>query len=223
MVLPSRGRFPVNPCPAPYPSTGLSKLLITRPLAFDYLTDYENFMNSLISPSLKRSLRIIRIDCAVDYSKPLQTVIQSLDVLFKRVNIEHHNTGGRRTGLRIGTRSEKIIVYDKALERRQKQVLTRIEMQQTGSRLLTRSYLDLVDILKTAPEKLAEWAFGSVRLYNIAANPLLALSDAESARLAVVQRKIESGGFFQTKRELNDSGNFARDYQRLLEISEWPE
>jgi hypothetical protein len=189
--------------------------LITRPSAFPNFEEYLAYLKQILFEQEIQDLRLTRLDLAIDYSQPISSVLPGFDFKWKQAQVSFIDEGGQRTGVRIGKGTEKLQIYDKAIESNLPHFLTRIEIQLSGAKLPTRS-------LKGFQEALLQndWnPFEIVTLSQVTfPDDLEAFTKAEQDRLRSLKPVLNREGFFAAKRHFGHQGNFQRDYLSLINI-----
>jgi hypothetical protein len=191
--------------------------IITRPSAFSSWDKYTETMESLFGDSIADS-RMHRLDFAVDYETPFANMLTCIDVTHKRQRSEFQEKSGVKTGLIIGTGSNKILVYDKALEQGVPGSLSRIELQLTG-----KSVPDTK--LKLLPNTISASEFSPfhlVRLNDVAIDASALTHSTEIVhRMQEFRTLLQHNGFYGARKALNQARNFDRDYMKHLTLTRW--
>ena len=152
----------------------------------------------------------------MDFACELSTLIQSLDVANKRSELTYENKSGARTGVIIGKRSEVFAVYDKAKETNSVDLISRIELRLSGSKVPTRSIADI-------PLKLASQIFFKNLIGLSVTETKNTKTSDQNERLRQFKGIWGRDGFFAAKRFMNQSRNFDRDFANLIETRPWAE
>ena len=189
--------------------------LITRPSAYQSFFEYKSVLRSVLMPEELSSMRLTRLDLALDFPVNLDGFLRSFDVIYKRSKISYLDEGAQRTGLIVGRGNEKILVYDKAREQHLPNPLTRLELQISGRKLPTKSFDELPFFFSSENT----WSpFEHIELNSITDRKSLALTPTESARLSEFRSLLSREGYLSARRVFNKQGNFDRDYKPLIEI-----
>lgn len=192
--------------------------LITRPSAYPTFAHYQNQLEQLLSKQEIKNLRITRLDLAIDYQEELSSILRGFDFKRKQAQVSYIDRGGKRTGLCIGKGTEKILVYDKAIESNLSQPLTRIEVQLSGKKLPARDLSSLEKVLlDTKWNPFDQISLNDVELPEHPAS----LPSIQQERLSSLTPILNREGLFSARRVFNEQGNFQRDYQSLINVQPW--
>jgi hypothetical protein len=190
--------------------------VITRPAFFPLYSAYLENLCQLLTVKELKAARITRLDFTVDYLTPFAKFMRGLDIAHKRARVEHIDKGSVRTGFRVGSQPETILVYDRAFKAGLEQPSTRLEIQLTGTKLPARSFREL-----SACRELDYRPFRSVKLYNVSlAEPSL-LNPIERSRHAELSVLLEREGYFSARKKLDEAGQFNRHYLPLMNRTRW--
>ena len=182
--------------------------LTINPSDFGSLNDLESFLEKIYGQDIFDS-KISRIDCTVDYFQPLKNVLRGFDIPNKSAKSEYSDETAW-TGLKVGKKNDKIVVYDKQKESGVNFPMTRIERQMTGTKVPVkylkdlRSYLS--DLVSCNPLE------GLVTNYIEFIRPLNKMNDARESKFNELKALVNHDGYFQTRKKLNENRNFRRDY-----------
>lgn len=154
-----------------------------------------------------------RMDFTVDiYEEEFETILAGLDIKNKKANSEYAN-GSMRSGLLIGSGNDKVNAYNKAKKEKEKAPRTRIERQMSGNKILVKKFGDL----KNEISRIIEFdPFETIQLNKIIFNDENANTDVQQKRLNELKTLIKYEGLFLTRKKLNTSNHFDRDYKALF-------
>lgn len=181
--------------------------LFFNPSQFSNITHMMNLLKEVIGDQLEE-FQLSRVDYAVDIPVEYLEVLRGLDVKYKRANSEFLGNS-IRTGLVVGTKDDKVKVYDKSKELGLDHPLTRIERQVRGSYLIVKKLIEL-------PESLGK-ILNFKPLSIVSTNHLefldgICKTTEQFKKFNEIKVLIEYEGYFLTKKKLNKNGNFKRDY-----------
>jgi hypothetical protein len=198
-----------------HPNNDVITRLISRPSAFASFGEYKTFLADIIPDQNLSSLKITRVDLAVDYPMPLAQFMRGLDVSHKRAKLTYTDNGPTRTGLLIGKGAEKLLVYDKAHEQGMSDPMTRIELQLSGGKLPTRSLDSMASAL--AKGRL----FTNINLSDVRLKELPSPTEGQRQRQSQLDQLISREGLLSARQVLNTDRNFRRDFGSLLDVTAW--
>jgi hypothetical protein len=171
-------------------------------------------MDTLV-PGFCNSLKIERLDLALDFDTELSVVVRDVDISYKQDEVEYTHRGGETTGVKVGKSTEKITVYDRRRVTKGNDKFVRIEIQLKGKKLPTRRVNDLPEAIM---DPMHVW-FGGVSLQRATVLDDFGIR-SDTARIKVL---LDEEGYMRVRKKLNRDGNFARDYQKRLQVTLWPE
>jgi len=170
-----------------------------------------------LGTNLMRNASFRRLDIAVDYAVDLESFLMSLDISRKRARHEFIDMGSNRTGIRVGSGTEKFVIYDKARKSGQAAPLTRLEVQLSGSRLPCQDFEGLIALQQFFP-------FKSVSLHDVTLpDAELLLTPSLRTKLSEVKTLLRQEGYLAARLKLGKHGNFERDYGKHLTRRPWSE
>ncbi len=196
------------------------KAIVSRPSAFISFSAYQDYLADILSSSELASLRVTRLDVAIDYEMAFSEFIQGFEVRNKQVRTAYTDEGPGRTGILFGRGTEKIQVYDKALESGLTESLSRLELQLAGSHLPTQKFTEL----STALVGPLWQPFDAISISKVRVlEPSEIWSQSQRERMAELSVLLRREGYSSARRALNGQGNFERDYLPFLEVQPWSE
>ncbi len=170
----------------------------------------------LFSPTVLNS-KIYRIDFTTDIYEEYEQVLRGLNVKFKSANVEYIGKSVR-TGIKIGSNSDKIIIYNKALKEKVDKPWTRIERQMSGSKVPVKK---LIELRHALPEILANNPLEIITLNNLElVKPEFPKGD-QLERFYEFRTLIEHEGYFLTRKKLNEKyhKNFNRYFGEFFTLT----
>lgn len=156
--------------------------------------------------------KIYRLDFTVDIYEEYSKVLSGLDIKFKKTNSEFIG-GSIRTGLNVGGKNDKVIIYDKGVKEKVDHPWTRIERQMSGRSIFIQRFGDLksklIDIIQFNP-------LGIVKLENIQVIEDAKHTSIQLERINELKALLKYEGYFLAKKKLTLNNNFQRDYGCFL-------
>jgi hypothetical protein len=185
-----------------------SHYIIINPSRFECLNEFIAFLHSIIPGFDIEEPIIRRIDLVVDINLPLDYFRKHMQVKRKRYfkYIESDSDS-----IVFGKRPERIVVYDKAkrLGLPDNVCLTRVEKLQTKQkRLITR--------LTQIPELLHLDPFTNISFSECFVQWKECKSLDDQVKISGFEKMIEEIGFHETRKQLNRSRHFIRDYSKYF-------
>ena len=191
--------------------------IITRPSAFPSWRNYEDRLETVFGEWIDGA-KIIRLDLTVDYAAPFNTTLQALDVTYKKQRTEYEESSGIKTGIKIGSGTSKIIVYDKGLENGSHKPTSRIELQLSGRSVPKVTLRDIPKFLKKPDFE----PFNSIKLHDITLDASAATHPEHIVeRLKQFETLLRHTGYFGARKAVSQSRNFERDYLRYMTRQPW--
>ena len=191
--------------------------IITRPSAFPSWRHYEDRMETVFGEWIDGA-KISRLDLTVDYAAPFNTTLQALDVTYKKQRTEYEESSGIKTGIKIGSGTSKIIVYDKGLENGSHKPISRIELQLTGRSVPKVTVRHIPEFLTTPDFE----PFNTIKLHDLTLDVSAATHpEPIVTRLKEFETLLRHTGFFGARKAVSQSRNFERDYLRYMTRQPW--
>lgn len=185
--------------------------VILNPSKVEKYSTTESELLKIFGPTVLNS-KIYRLDFTVDIYEDYSKVLSGLDIKYKKANSEFLGDSVR-TGLNVGVKNDKVIIYDKGLKEKVKKTWTRIERQMSGKKIFIKSLGELKsklnEIIKFDP-------LGIINLKNIQTIENVKYTALQLEKLSDLKALLKYEGYFLAKKKLSVNNNFQRDYGDFL-------
>lgn len=205
-----------------------SRKLLTNPRHFPSIVEYSNFIVHLFGLSQFECLTPYRLDFYVDLDMSFEELKKMLRIKYKQINRHNSNRGYNLNYLLFGGSHEKIAIYDKSDQLRNKSIeperdITRIEIRLTSKALPVTGISQLTSLASYGRHGRLFEPFNRVSLEPVTLADINNIKNRKDLiKLVKLQTLMDAEGFDYARRFLNQNGNFRRDYLGLITFSESP-
>jgi hypothetical protein len=175
----------------------------TNPSHYEGLKELTNVISEVIDYN---KLRITRMDHKADLLVSYSELKNKIDVKFKILKSDYH--GSKPTGMNIGSGNQTICIYDKAIQSKLDHPLTRIEVREKFKSLKVSKLSELGNLLDNNP-------FSNIRIMDLSE----ATNSGSPKNYQRLKDGIQAKGLLITRKELSQSNNFNKTYERYLRKS----
>lgn len=206
----------------------LSWTVLTNPNKFYSAERYFQFLAIIFGINHFESMKLIRLDFNVDLPEHFNVIRSMLRVKHKQLNKRHEGRSSLITGLNFGGGDESLCAYNKAYQVSKNDMLdgdprSRIEIRLKGKRLPVTYVHELPKLIKNTNYGHPFKPFHFLYLEPFILADESSIKDPKKLRKLIhLKGLIEASGIDYAIRQLNQNGNFARDYKGLIEFQESP-
>lgn len=190
--------------------------IVTNPSKLPSYSVYLGHIQRIIPADQRNSVKILRVDLAIDYQSSFTDLISGLDILGPKVNTAYTDRSGLTEGFTIGKGQSKFSIYNKEARHDLDEPWTRIERQLKGKYLPCKNLNDLTASIMS--EKFNP--FKNISLNSIQYLETNIATPNDQKKISELKTLIGQNGFYTTRRRLNQNDNFKRDYGHLFKMQE---